>query len=129
VTHKATGVIAKKEAAEFIEARETRTNYNSRLVARCGQGQADIRSHSPACDIEVITIVCSVAACLRWPLGYGYLDNVFCNAGEMRRILILSLPMNGLPDKKIHSEIYCLNANVPIYSARGAGTGFWNKLK
>ena len=104
-------------------------NYKSRLVARGDQEVADIRSDSPTCDMKVINIVCSIAACYKWPLGDGDLENAYFNAEELTRILSLRFPHGGLPDKSISPEKHSLKANVPIYGTRDAGRRFWKKLR
>ena len=104
-------------------------NYKSRLVARGDEEIAEIRSDSPTCDMEVINIICSVAACKRWVIGVGDLENAYFNAEKLTRTLILRLPRGGLPDKTITNETHRLKANVPIYGTRDAGRGFWKKLR
>ena len=103
--------------------------YKSRLVPRGDQEQAEVRSDSPTCDMEVINIICSVSACYKWVLGVVDLENAYFNAEKLIRVLILRLPKGGLPDKSIRSDTHRLKANVPIYGTRDAGRGFWKRLR
>ena len=90
------------EAAQQLE--EVEPNYRSRLVARGDQEEAEIRSDSPTCDIEVINIICSVAACYRWLIGTGDLENAYFNAEKLTRALILRFPKGGLPGKSLDAR-------------------------
>ena len=99
--------------------------YKSRLVA-CGQFEncPEIRTDSPTCDVEGLSMLCSWTACKHVKLRAADIKNAYFNADPIDRLMLLKPPTTGIPDMP-PPNTWAIAANKPIYGTGDAGRRFY----
>ena len=144
VNFHATEIIGASDAQEFLKANPhvdvipTRwvdtlksqpwepDRHKARLVVRGDLERADgVRTDSPTCSQLMLSLTLSLAASRRWILHGGDITAAFLQGEELSRMLVLSLPKDGVEGVEPGS---LLIARKPVYGARDAPRGFWKRL-
>ena len=98
----------------------------SRLVVRGDLEDSSLmRCDSPTCSQTMISLVLTLAACRDTTLWSGDISAAFLQGSKLDRVLILSLPKDGVPG--VAPNMYYIVSST-VYGTKDAPRGWWKNL-
>ena len=82
-----------------------------------------VRTDSPTCDIERLTILLSWVLCERLTVKSGDITNAYFQGCPLERLILMKQPPGGVPDVDINADTMFV-ARLPILGTCDACRGF-----